>query len=162
MKEFFLPLLKRPFLVWAALPLSLCLAQPMQAQSGLGSQDSCEVIVTDAYRNLLKSGALRVPSHFDDASTASVIKNRGKVYTFRLATCILPEYRQSGFGNASGTATDEEIKKNVRDWWDQLEVELNNWFTNDVGIKFEIIRDEKLILSGYNDYDLNLSPYPTN
>ena len=162
MKEYFLPLLKRPFLVWAALPLSLCLAQPMQAQSGLGSQDSCEVIVTYAYRNLLKSGALRVPSHFDDASTASVIKNRGKVYTFRLATCILPEYRQSGFGNASGTATDEEIKKNVRDWWDQLEVELNNWFTNDVGIKFEIIRDEKLILSGYNDYDLNLSPYPTN
>lgn len=138
---------------------------PMQAQTVI-SQDSCEVIIPKGYYESLSqpqhAKARTIPSHFSTPSTESVIKNTGKVYTFRLATCILPEYVQTGFGNANGNESQEQIIKNVHAWWDDLETYLNNTFTSAVGIRFKIVRDDKLILFNLTDHDLNLNPYPSD
>ena len=147
--------------------LSLAAFLPMQAQTE-NSHDSCDVIIPKEYYKFQslsqpqRAKARRVPSHFSTPSTESVIKNTGKVYTFRLATCILPEYVQTGFGNAYGNESQEQVIKNVHEWWDKLETYLNETFTSAVGIKFKIVRDDKLILFNVNDHGLNLNPYPSD
>lgn len=100
-----------------------------------------------------------VPSHFSVPSTESVIKNTGKVYTFRLATCILPEYVQTGFGNEYSPKSKEEVMVEVHKWWDQLEKDLNNIYNDAVGIKFEIVRNDNLVLFNRTDHGLNLDVY---
>ena len=134
----------------------------MQAQSVTDTQDSCEVIVPKEYTDFMRAAARRVPSHFDNPSATSVIRNRGKVYTFRLATCILPEYVQTGFGNGAATLDKEAVRAEVFKWWDELETELNSYFTPEVGIRFKIERDERLILYTLNDHNLSLDPYANN
>ena len=137
----------------ATLLLSLAAFLPAQAQTGTGTQDSCEVIIPKEYYESQRAKARRVPSHFTVLSTESVIKNTGKVYTFRLAACILPEYinnSNEGFGTSYNQKSREEIKAEVLKWWGELETQLNNYFTNDVGIKFEVLRDPRLILYDYN------------
>lgn len=135
------------------LMLTLATFLPMQAQTVTGNQDSCEVIIPQAYYEAQQAKARRVPSHFPTTSTASVIKNTGKVYTFRLAACILPEFvnnSDEGFGSYSSPKSREEIIKEVQAWWDKLEKGLNEFYTNDVGIKFEVVRNPKLILFSYD------------
>lgn len=79
-----------------------------------------------------------------------------------MATCILPEYVQTGFGNNNGNESQEAIIKNVHQWWDELESYLNETFTSAVGIRFKIVRDDRLILFSVNDLGLNLNPYPSD
>lgn len=145
----------------AMLLLSLAAFLPAQAQT-TDSQDSCEVIIPKDYYTSQRAKARRVPSHFTTPSTESVIKNTGKIYMFRLATCILPEYVQTGFGNNNGNESQEAIIKNVHQWWDELESYLNETFTSAVGIRFKIVRDDRLILFSVNDHGLNLNPYPSD
>lgn len=162
MKKFFLPLLRQLSLGLTALVFSLSLPQTVQAQSVTDTHDSCEVIVPKEYTDFMRAAARRVPSHFDNPSATSVIRNRGKVYTFRLATCILPEYVQTGFGNGAATLDKEAVRAEVFKWWDELEAELNSYFTPEVGIRFKIVRDERLILYTLNDHNLSLDPYANN
>ena len=145
--------------------LSLASILPGQAQNGIGNQDSCEVIIPKEYYETVRANARRVPSHFTTPSTASVIKNTGKVYTFRLAACILPEFvnnSDEGFGSASHPKTNEEIIEEVQNWWDELEKKLNDYYTNDVGIKFEVLRNPKLILFSYNVNGMQLDHNATD
>lgn len=103
----------------ATLLLSLAAFLSAQAQTETGIQDSCEVIIPKEYREAQRAKARRVPSHFPTTSTASVIKNTGKVYTFRLAACILPEFvnnSDEGFGSYSSPKSREEIIKEVQAW----------------------------------------------
>ena len=147
------------------LMLTLATFLPMQAQTVTGNQDSCEVIIPQAYYEAQQAKARRVPSHFPTTSTASVIKNTGKVYTFRLAACILPEFvnnSDEGFGSYSSPKSREEIIKEVQAWWDKLEKGLNEFYTNDVGIKFEVVRNPKLILFSYDVNGLQLSQNATD
>ena len=102
--------------------LSLAAFLPTQAQAT--SQDSCEVIIPKDYYEAQRAKARRVPSHFTTPSTESVIKNTGKVYTFRLAACILPEYINNingGFGNYNSPLNHDEIIEKVEAWWNELE-----------------------------------------
>ena len=143
--------------------LSLAAFLPTQAQTI--SQDSCEVIIPKDYYEAQRAKARRVPSHFTTPSTESVIKNTGKVYTFRLAACILPEYINNingGFGNYNSPLNHDEIIEEVEAWWDELEEGLNALYTNDVGIKFKVVRDKRLILFNHNVNGLTLSPDATN
>ena len=145
--------------------LSLVSILPGQAQTGIGNQDSCEVIIPKEYYEAVRANARRVPSHFTTPSTTSVIKNTGKVYTFRLAACILPEFvnnSDEGFGSASHPKTNEEIIEEVQNWWDELEKKLNDYYTNDVGIKFEVLRNPKLILFSYNVNGMQLDHNATD
>ena len=145
--------------------LSLASILPGQAQNGIGNQDSCEVIIPKEYYETVRANARRVPSHFTTPSTTSVIKNTGKVYTFRLAACILPEFvnnSDEGFGSASHPKTNEEIIEEVQNWWDELEKKLNDYYTNDVGIKFEVLRNPKLILFSYNINGMQLDHNATD
>ena len=162
MKKIFLPLFRQLSLGLTAFVFSFSMPLSVRAQSVTESLDSCEVIVPKEYTDFLRTTARRVPSHFDKPSASSIIKNRGKVYTFRLATCILPEYVLQGFGNGATTIDKEAIKAEVFKWWTELETELNSYFTPEVGIRFKIVRDERLILYDLNDYNLGLSPYANN
>lgn len=138
------------------LMLSFAAFLPSQAQSASAQQDSCEVIIPKEYREAMGVRARRVPSHFTTPSTESVIKNTGKVYTFRLAACILPEYIRSSEGFGKTGDTDQQVIDEVRKWWDDLEKGLNAYYTNDVGIKFEVVRNNNLILFDYNVNGLEL------
>ncbi|MCI6341782.1 MAG: M12 family metallo-peptidase [Prevotella sp.] len=145
--------------------LSLNTFLPSQAQSATVNQDSCEVIIPKEYYETLRANAHRVPSHFATPSTASVIKNTGKVYTFRLAACILPEFvnnSDEGFGSASNPKSNAEITAQVDKWWDELEKQLNDYYTDDVGIKFEVLRNPKLILFSYNVNGMQLDHNATD
>jgi|GEM_PF-3800320 len=110
MKKIFLPLFRQLSLGLTAFVFSFSMPLSVRAQSVTESLDSCEVIVPKEYTDFLRTTARRVPSHFDKPSASSIIKNRGKVYTFRLATCILPEYVLQGFGNGATTIDKEAIK----------------------------------------------------
>ena len=145
----------------AVLTMSLALSSPLFAQYTTERQDSCEVIIPKGYYETLRSGANRVSSHFDNPSKESVIKNTGKVYTFRLAACILPEYIKSDEGYGRFTDKDQVIAE-VEKFWTQLETSLNSHFTEDVGIKFKVVHNQKLILFDYNVNGLVLDQYATD
>lgn len=92
----------------------------------------------------------RVASHFSTPSKESVIKNRGKIYTFRLAACILPEYIRSSEGYGNISSTPDQVVEAVNKWWEEPEQGLNAYYTNAVGVRFEVVRNNKLILFDYN------------
>ncbi len=145
----------------AVLAMSLALASPLLAQHTTERQDSCEVIIPKGYYETLRSSANRVSSHFDNPSKESAIKNTGKVYTFRLAACILPEYIKSDEGYGRFTDKDQVIAE-VEKFWTELETSLNSHFTEDVGIKFKVVHNQKLILFDYNVNGLVLDQYATD
>ncbi len=158
-------LLSRLFSRSAILLLSIVSFLPTQAHTENSGQDSCEVIIPKEYYKTVRAKVRRVPSHFSTPSTESVIKNTGKIYTFRLAACILPEYinnSNEGFGTSYNQKSHEEITTEVIKWWSELETQLNNYFTNDVGIRFEVLRDPKLILFNYNVNGLELDRNATD
>lgn len=161
MKGLFSHAPSRPSRRLAVLALSLALASPLLAQHTTERQDSCEVIIPKGYYETLRSGANRVSSHFDNPSKESAIKNTGKVYTFRLAACILPEYIKSDEGYGRFTDKDQVIAE-VEKFWTQLEESLNSHFTEDVGIKFKVVHNQKLILFDYNVNGLVLDQYATD
>ena len=140
----------------AIFSVTLFLFSPLHGQSVVSSHDSCDVIVPQGYEESRSANARRVPSQFAVPSTESVINNTGKVYTFRLATCILPEYVQTGFGNPYSPKSKAEVIAEVHKWWDQLEKDLNSVYNDAVGVKFEIVRNDNLILFGLTDHGLNL------
>lgn len=154
-------LLRRPVM----LMLSLAAFLPMQGQTQSGEQDSCEVIIPKEYYEFMRANARRVQSHFSNPSTESVIKNTGKVFTFRLAACILPEFVNNsteGFGSSYNKLSKDEIEKQVMEWWGRLETELNKYFNSEVGVRFEVIKDKRLILYGYNVNGLELDQNATD
>ncbi len=161
MKGLFSHAPSRPSRRLAMLAMSLALASPLLAQHTTERQDSCEVIIPKGYYETLRSGANRVSSHFDNPSKESAIKNTGKVYTFRLAACILPEYIKSDEGYGRFTDKDQVIAE-VEKFWTQLEESLNSHFTEDVGIKFKVVHNQKLILFDYNVNGLVLDQYATD
>lgn len=146
----------------AIFSVTLFLFSPLHGQSVVSSHDSCDVIVPQGYEESRSANARRVPSQFAVPSTESVINNTGKVYTFRLATCILPEYVQTGFGNPYSPKSKAEVIAEVHKWWDQLEKDLNSVYNDAVGVKFEIVRNDNLILFGLTDHGLNLDAYPND
>ena len=127
--------------------------------------DSCLVSVDETYQRLLlqtqqpSSRLLRQlmlqgqPSQLPADSKASVIPNTGRVYHFRLATLIAPEYLDTWFPQYSGNAAAHraEILQAVHAWWDELEAKLNSLYREPVGIAFTLVRDDRLILFSYDD-----------
>ena len=127
--------------------------------------DSCLVSVDETYQRLLlqtqqpSSRLLRQlmlqgqPSQLPADSKASVIPNTGRVYHFRLATLIAPEYLDTWFPQYSGNAAAHraEILQAVHAWWDELEAKLNLLYREPVGIAFTLVRDDRLILFSYDD-----------
>jgi hypothetical protein len=115
---------------------------------------SCVVSVDSCYqRLLLRPQARRMPSHLPVESTASVIGNTGRVYHFRLATLVAPEYLDTWFPQYSGqtAAHKTEILQAIHTWWDTLETTLNSLYREPVGISFHIVRDDRLVVFSYDD-----------
>ncbi len=157
MKELLFPLLRPLTFGLAAFTLSLGLAMPAQARPAAVAEDSCGVVIPREYEEAMRANARRrVASHFSTPSKESVIKNRGKIYTFRLAACILPEYIRSSEGYGNISSDPDQVVEAVNKWWEELEQGLNAYYTNAVGVRFEVVRNNKLILFDYNVNGLQL------
>lgn len=124
------------------------------------SRDSCQVYMPATTEARDAHGKRRVASHFEVPATGSVINNTGKVFTFRLAACILPEYVQEGFGSVYAPASKEEVTRAVNAWWESLEQTLNSYYESNVGIRFEVVRDNRLIV--FDGTALGLDPTPSD
>ena len=63
---------------------------------------------------------------------------------------ILPGQAQNGIGNQDSCEViiPKEYYEEVQNWWDELEKKLNDYYTNDVGIKFEV-RVSSLCITSY-------------
>lgn len=123
-------------------------AQPeVTAQAPRG----CLLQVDPCYQAIASRGQRRVPSHFDDGDKGSVVRNTGRVYTFRLATLVAPEYIDVWFPEYGGNARahKDEVRAKIHDWWDRLEQALNELYREPVGIAFKVMRDDRLILFDY-------------
>ena len=143
--------------------LALLCVNGVQAASQFDTEDvadSCQVYVPATHATRGALARRRVASHFDEPGTASVINNTGKVFTFRLAACIMPEYVQQGFGNVYEPMSREDVTKAVNDWWNDLETALNGYFEASVGIRFEVVRDNRLIV--FDGTKLGLDPTPSD
>lgn len=91
----------------------------------------------------------RVPSRFEQGSTADPIRNLGKVYHFRLAVCLSPEALTAEPFYWDGTETDRSrVMQKAHEYWEALERQLNGWYRDPVGIQFEIVRNDKLVMFG--------------
>ena len=148
------------------LPLSLliafiCLtAQTISAQTD-STEDNCLLIVPQRSvpqesvpQQSAPAKAKRVASRLEQESISSIIRNTNLVYHVRLATLIDPSYlKQYWFPEYSDDLRGHKdaIVKAVHQYWDELETELNEYFRGPVGIEFEVIRNDKLILFDYSD-----------
>ncbi len=65
-------------------------------------------------------------------------ENTQKLYFYRLALPVEKGYYATFFNN------DE---KKVFEFWNNIEIYLNNIFIRDLGIKFQVIKDKKLIVT---------------
>lgn len=117
MKELLFPLLRPLTFGLVAFTLSLGLAMPAQARPATVAEDSCGVVIPREYEEAMRANARRrVASHFSTPSNESVIKNRGKIYTFRLAACILPEYIRSSEGYGNISSDPNRVVEAVNKW----------------------------------------------
>jgi hypothetical protein len=147
-------------LTFAPPSLAHIIAEKTHAGVELPDRDSieksgdCLLLVDEDYERLMnRAQSKRVVSHFREESNSSVILNTGRVYHFRLATLVAPEYLDVWFPEYSGHAAEhkEEIRQAVRAWWNTLEATLNGLYREQVGISFSIVRDDRLILFDYAD-----------
>lgn len=99
---------------------------------------SCQVIDTGLTPRISTGeDAFRAfPIEWDSSSTEDLIYRGPGVYVFRFAACI---------SNAEFRTTFKSDKNLVYRFWDTLEEYMNNIYTRDCGIRFEVIRNDKLI-----------------
>lgn len=71
-------------------------------------------------------------------SSLDLIVNPTKIYIFRLALCITPTSFSNDFGNN---------KSAVYQWWNEMEQYLESVYRDAVGIRFQVVRNEKLIMA---------------
>ena len=131
--------------VFRQLILSFCLltTMPKLTAQPHGQKDCSVVQLTgheaELYERICQHRLVSLPRRQAGrtSSPTSVIHNSGEVYTFRLALCITPEVL-SEFANGDPAA--------VEAWWDRMEDFLNSCYRQDVGIRFTLVRDNRLIM----------------
>lgn len=131
-----------PLLLALGLMSSLTLsAQQSHAHKGQGF--SCGVV--RQAEGEARDGLRSFPSYPSKERTREVIYKSDYIHVFRLAVAITPSMYRSEF---------RSNKNEVTKFWNELEKYLNNIYQRDCGIRFEIIRDYKLILQGDEPGDL--------
>ena len=93
--------------------------------------------------SLILGMALSLPAAAQQGN-AGWIANPGHVYVFRLATALSPEVLRTDF-RYDGT-NKEAVRQKIYTWWDNLEQKLNEFYQPNVGIRFQVVKDDKLIL----------------
>lgn len=107
--------------------------------------EECCVLRNPEFEAMSKKRQVR--SRFDKSSTASPIKQLGRIYHFRLAACITPSALTATPFSWDHTLEDKaRVIRDVHAYWEELETKLNQWYTEDVGIRFHVVRDDRLIL----------------
>lgn len=139
MKHFLLSLLLTPLAVWAQTdkvqqsPLAPDAASPR-----------CKVVYPQheaALRAMkLQARPLGEPSTLPSGESTVQIADNGKEYVYRLALCVSPYYTHQYYGGD---------KAKVREWVKEAGEYLNTVYQRDLGIRFEIVEDDRLILTDY-------------
>lgn len=140
---------KLALLKWVALPFLFPLSTFAGSQQQGHNHDSndgdetCQVIMPQ--EQSLKR-LLSVPSRIKEISFTNPIRNVNNIYHFRLAVCVTPDALRQDF-QWTGTEEDKSRARTaVRKFWDEVEEKLNQWYRDDVGIQFHLVRNDKLIL----------------
>lgn len=136
MKHYLLAGLFLPLLAWAQ--------TPCEKNSAGSVPTRCEVVyLPDSVLSGLPSGTISLfgePSVFPSAGAGELIFDNGYEYVYRLAMCISPEYVNGVFGGD---------KAKARAWMQEAGAYLNTVYPRDLGIRFEIVMDDRLILTEY-------------
>lgn len=141
MKHYLLSFLVIPFTSWAQ-------QNPSIHSSYLKDASYSQSDVPGIQKNHNPSiRPLGEPSLTPSTESEKLIYDNGKVYVYRLALCINPDYFKSAFYG--------DMKK-ARQWVKEAGEYLNTVYQRDLGIRFEVIMDDKLIL---RDFPEN---YPAN
>lgn len=121
--------------------LFLCclMATPTHAQTLAGGHEpdeegQCILVFPQEIETRSKG---RMPVVQPKETVGEIIPNTGYVYVYRLALCITPMAFLKNF---------HSNKDEVRSWWEKMEKYLESVYLRDVGIRFKVIRDDKLIM----------------
>lgn len=110
-------------------------AHTLTGKHELGDDEGqCIVVFPEEIRT---RSTRKIPVISPKETTDEIIPNTGHVYVYRLALCITPEAFLYDFHSS---------KAEVSKWWEEMERYLERMYLRDVGIRFKVIRDDKLIM----------------
>lgn len=141
--------MKFNLLVGLCLPLSASAqtAEPLSAIDNAGNR--CEVVIPPGYdtpsQQPFSIHPLGEPSRFPLPETNKQIFDNGYEYVYRLALCVSPEYVNGTYGG--------DLTK-VRQWVREIGEYLNMVYQRDLGIRFIVIEDDKLLLTDSPNYPI--------
>lgn len=93
----------------------------------------------------IQGGLRSFPSFPSKERTQGLIYKSDYIHVFRLAVAISPSVYRGDFRSSQA-----EVMK----FWNTVEQDLNKIYVRDCGIRFEVIRDSRLILTGNDPADL--------
>ncbi len=121
--------------------LFCCLsATPSHAQTltdeheSCGDEGQCVLVFPKEIKTRSKG---KMPVVQPKETTGEIIPNTGHIYVYRLALCITPMAFLKNF---------HSNKEEVHRWWEEMEKYLESVYLRDVGIRFKVIREDKLIM----------------
>lgn len=139
MKHYLLGFLLMPLTSWAH--SNRTTQAPWQENS---ADDYCEVVYPPS--NVFPQSTARTirplsePSYSPDKDVVEQVFDNGYEYVYRLAICISPYYFNDFLkGN----------KEEARKWVKETGEYLNNMYGRDLGVRFELVDDERLFLTEY-------------
>ncbi len=141
--------MKFNLLVGLCLPLSASAqtAEPLSAIDNAGNR--CEVVIPPGYdtpsQQPFSIHPLGEPSRFPLPETNKQIFDNGYEYVYRLALCVSPEYVNGTYGG--------DLTK-VRQWVREIGEYLNTVYQRDLGIRFILIEDDKLLLTDFPNHPI--------
>lgn len=139
MRNFILPALILPAAVMAqSVPLA-----------SVSDSLRCEIVYLPGDRAAVAAPPLVFPlgepSQLPQVNPNLQVYDNGYEYVYRLALCISPDYVNGTFGG--------DLEK-VRAWVKELGTYLNEVYTRDVGIRFDLVIDDRLLLTADPDFPM--------
>lgn len=135
MKHFLLSLLLTPAVLCAQTD------RPKQSTSSDGASKMCCKVIAPLHDEVQKYvRPLGEPSTLPNENSKIQIFDNGNEYVYRLALCISPYYTRQYF---------QGDKAKAREWVKEAGEYLNTVYQRDLGIRFEVIYDDRLILTEY-------------
>ncbi|MDD7461959.1 MAG: M12 family metallo-peptidase [Prevotellaceae bacterium] len=132
-------------IVWCCLAMPTMAASLHPASTMPCEEDECMVI--ESLNGRVPATRAAVPDV--ELPSAAALVNLGHIYVFRLAIAISPNSFQHDFHGS---------REEVRQWWNEMEKYLESVYRNAVGLRFEVVRDERLIMqNNTTGFDLQLS-----
>lgn len=109
----------------------------------------CEIVYLPGDREAISAPPtvfpLGEPAQLPQVNPNLQVYDNGYEYVYRLALCISPDYVNGTYGG--------DLEQ-VRSWVKELGAYLNEVYTRDVGIRFELVMDDRLLLTADPEYPM--------